>query len=276
MSQSVSDIQAEMIVEKANHSELSPLNSTSNTSIWALWMFVTATIIVFFEQVMDLFKIDIQNIINSNQYGTSEWWQGKMLAFQYGDLLAFTNNVFQYPVVDTSAQIIQFCSITSLNGMVQIKVAGSSGGVPTALSNDQLNGAIAYASEIQPAGIRFAMLSLSADLLQLNANIYYDASGNITTIQNAVVAAINTFLTTNNTGNFNGTLYVNSLIAAISAVPGLMGNKVFINSISAKNGGSDYTNFAPIGYYQPESGYFMIDPAYPLSATLTYLPFVSN
>ena len=128
MAQTVDEVKAEIITEKAAQPALAPLNSTSNTAIWNLWVFITAQVIVFFEQVMDLFKIDIQNLVNNNAYGTKSWWQTKMLAFQYGDTVAYINNIFQYAVVDPTKQIISFCSITTLNGIVQIKVAGNSRG----------------------------------------------------------------------------------------------------------------------------------------------------
>jgi len=273
MAQTITEVEAQMNTEQASQAALAPLNSPSSTAIYQLWKFITATIIVYFETVMDLFTANIQTIINNNQYGTDFWWQSKMLAFQYGDLLVFLNNIFQYAVIDPTKQIIAFCSITSVNGVVQIKVASSTGGVPTALTSGQLSGAISYCSQIQPSGVRFAVLSIAADLVQFYGNIYYDASADITVVQPAVEAAINAFLDTNNTTNFNGILYVNSLIAAIEPVPGLNGNKVDVVTLSAKNGGSGYTAFT--SSYQPESGYFMIDPAYPLSATLTYIPYIA-
>jgi hypothetical protein len=230
-----------------------------------------------------LFQANIQSIIDNNQYGTDPWWYNKLLAMQYGDMLVYLNNIYQYAVIDPTKQIVGFCSINSLNGIVQIKVATNNAGVPGQLSTDQLNGVISYCSQIQPSGIRFSVLSLPADVLQFIANIYYDASGDITVIQPAVEAAINAYLSSLNaivtsaagapiTKNFDGSIYVDKLINAIQAVPGIIGPQVAITSISAKQGTNGYTAFT--SSYQPESGYFIIDPAYPLANTLTYIPFV--
>jgi len=273
MAQIITDVENEMFTEKALHTELDALNSESNTAIYRLWMYVTAAIIVFFEEVMDLFKSDVQAIIDNNQYGTDDWWKKKILAFQYGDLLVFLNNIFQYAVIDPTLQIVQYCSITSVNGVVQIKAATSVAGQPGVLGTDQLAGLVSYCSKVQPSGIRFAVLSLAADLVKLYGNIYFDAAADIAIVQPAVELAITNFLAVNDPVNFNGTLYVQKLVDAIQAVPGVVGPQVDILSIAAKNGGSDYTTFT--SSYQPESGYFMIDPAFPLSATLTYLPFVA-
>ena len=280
MAQRIDDIQAEMLTEKATHPELTDLNSESNTAIWRLWMFIVATIISFFEVTMDTFQALIQNLINNNQYGTNNWWYSKMMAFQYGDSLVFLNNIYQYAAVDATKQIVGFCSISSLNGVVQIKIAQNVNGQPAVLSADQLNGAVSYVSQIQPSGIKWAVLSLPADLLKFIANIYYDASGDITVIQPAVEAAIQAYLLSLNTvqtvngapitQNFNGTIYLNKLIDAIQAIPGIIGPQCLVTSIAAKNSQSDYTEFS--SSYQPESGYSMIDPVFPLANTLTYIP----
>lgn len=284
MAQTTTDIENEMLTEKAAHTELDPLDSESNVAIWRLWMHITATVIVFFEELMDLFKIDVQAIIDNNQYGTDSWWYKKLLAFQYGDFLVYLNNIFQYVAIDPTKKIIGFCSVTSINGIVQIKVAKNVSGQPVVLTTDELNGVVSYCSQIQPSGIRFAVLSLAADKLKIYANIYYDASGDITAIQAAVEAAVATYLVGLNnivtspagapvTKNFDGTLYANKLIDAIQAVPGIIGNQVDITTIAAKNGGGSYATFT--SSYRPESGYFIIDPDFTLDSTFTYIPYVS-
>lgn len=267
------DIENEILTEKATHPELTPLDSDSNAAIWRLWMFIQASITDFFDDVMALFKSDMQTLIDNNQYGTDPWWQGKMLAFQFGDLLVFQNNIYQYAIVDPTKQIVGFCAITSINGVVQIKVALNVNGQPAVLSDDQKNGVIAYCRQIQPSGARFAVSSLPADLIKFIGNIYYDASGDLSVIQPAVESAIITFLNAKNTTNFDGTLYVNKLIDAIQGVPGVVGNQVDVLSIAAKNSGGVYAEFTSSN--RPESGFFAIDPAFPLSSTLTYMPFVA-
>ena len=287
MAQSISDIQNEMIAEKANHPELTALDSTSNTSIWQLWTYITATVIMYFEQLMDLFKTDIQNIIDTNQYGSAAWWYNQILAFQYGDLLVFINNIFQYPPLPQSPsqadldnlaakQIIKFCSVSTSedDGVIQIKVAKADGnGQPAQLSEDEKNGVYSYCKAIRPAGIRFTVISKPADVLQLGATIYYDSAGDLSVIQPAVEQAIATFLATNNASNVDGTLYVNKLIDAIQAVPGLVGNQVDIKTLIAVSGsGANIVTTPVTSSYQPVSGYIMLDATYHASYPFTYSP----
>lgn len=265
-----------MDAEQALHPELTPLNSSSATAIWRLWRYITAQVIILFEELMDLFKIDIQNIIDNSQYGTDPWWYKTVLAFQFGDTLQLLNNIYQYATIDATKQVVKFCSISSSNGKVLVKAAGADGsGQPIVLTDDQLSGLVSYCQQKRPAGIRFTVQSLAADLLKVIGNIYYDAAADPAVIKPAVKAAVTAFLQSMNslnatgTANFDGTLYVNKLIDAIQAVPGLKGNQFDLLQIAAKNGADDYTVFT--SSYQPKSGYFMIDPAFDLDTTLTYI-----
>ncbi|MEB0302400.1 hypothetical protein [Mucilaginibacter sp. 5C4] len=276
MARSAEEIQDQILTEKAARPELNGLNSVSNSAIYLLWIILTSNIIAFFERIMDLFEVRIQAIQDSKQYGTDEWWFDIVMAYQHGDLLAFINNIYQYPVIDASKQIVKFCSITSLNGRVQIKAAGSAGGQPVVLDNDQINGLTAYLKQKRPSGSKWLVQSLQADTLKIFGNVYYNASGDINVIKPAVKAAIQTFLSELNTAsstatnrNFDGTLYVNKLIDAIQAVPGVIENQFDLLQISAKNGADAYQIFT--SSYQPKSGYFKIDPDFDLDTTLTYI-----
>ncbi len=276
MARTADQILAQIQAEKAARTELGQLTSLSNTAIYFLWMVITSNVLAFFERLMDLFKADVQAIQDSKQYGTDEWWFDIVLAYQHGDLLAFINNVYQYPVIDATKQIIKFCSITAQGGKVQIKAAASTGGQPTVLTVDQINGLTDYLQQKRPSGSKWVVQSLQADTLKIFGNIYYNASGDINIIKPAVKAAIQTFLLDLNTAsstatnrNFDGTLFVNKLIDAIQAVPGVIDNQFDLLQIAAKNGGDPYVVFT--SSYEPKSGYFMIDPDFDLDTTLTYI-----
>jgi hypothetical protein len=276
MARTAEEIQDQILTEKDSRVELTSLDSTSNTAIWFLWIVITSNVLAFFERLMDLFKAAIQAIQDSKQYGTDEWWFDIVTAYQHGDLLAFINNIYQYPVIDATKQIVKFCSITTLGGKVQIKAAASAGGQPIVLTIDQINGLIDYLEQKRPAGSRWVVQSLQADTLKIFGNVYYNASGDINIIKPAVIAAIQSFLLNLNTAsstetnrNFDGTLYVNKLIDAIQAVPGVIQNQFDLLQISAKNGADPYEVFT--SSYQPKSGYFMIDPDFDLNNTLTFL-----
>lgn len=266
MARTPEQIQQQILDEKAAKPELAALNSVSNTAIWRLWVFITAQIIYYFEVLQDEFKSDVQAIIDSNQYGTLQWWYNSVKAYQDADLLIFADNVFKYPVVDTDKQIIKYCSVTDNAGKVQIKVAKQVADEPVVLTSDELDGVVDYVNEIRPAGTRITVSSLAADLLKLNLKVYYNANMTLAIVKQNVEAAITNYLTNI---QFDGIFYANRLIDAIQSVPGVINDQVVIVELAAKGSGDPYVTFT--SSYLAKSGYFKIDPDYPLSTQITYI-----
>jgi hypothetical protein len=266
MARTVEEIEQQIIDEKAENATLESLNSVSNTAIYRLWIFIAAQIIHYFEILMDAFKAEVQAIIDNNQYGTIGWWFTQAKAYQHGDLLINVNNVYKYAAVDESKKIIAYCSITDQGGRVQIKVAKQSGSVPVVLTEDELNGVVDYASEIRPAGTQITVQSLSADLVKLSLNVYYNANGDIDIIKPAVELAITNFLANI---QFDGIFYINRLIDSIQAVPGIINGQVEVLSAAAQGSGDPYVTFT--SKYSSKSGYFKIDPDFPLSTQINYI-----
>lgn len=266
MARTAEEIEQQIIDQKAASAALVELNSVSNTAIYRLWIFITAQILHYFEVLQDAFKAEVQAIIDNNQYGTKSWWYNQAKAYQHGDLLQNINNVFKYAAVDVSKQIIKYCSINDLGGKVQIKVAKQVGGEPVVLTVGELNGVVDYANEIRPAGTPITVQSLSADLVKLTLNVHYNANGDINIIKPAVELAITTFLSNI---QFDGIFYINRFIDAIQAVPGIINDQVEVIGAAAQGSGDPYVSFT--SKYSSKSGYFKIDPNFPLSTQITYI-----
>jgi len=266
MARTIEVIKQQMLDEKATQTALASLTSVSNTAIYSLWIFIQATIIHYFEALQDVFKAEVQAIIDLNQYGTKQWWFNSAKAYQHGDLLQFINNVFKYPTLDLTKQIVKYCSITDLGGKVQVKVAKQSGSEPVVLTIDELNGMVDYVNDIKPAGTQVTVLSLAADLVKIRLNVYYNANASLEIVKPAVEAAITAFLANI---QFDGILYINKLIDAIQVVPAIVNEQVEVLEAAVKGSGDPYVAFN--SKYAAKSGYFKIDPDFPLSAQITYI-----
>lgn len=109
------------------------------------------------------------------------------LDFQYGDQ-TIVDNWYQlgYESLDEAKKIIKFVEITTTGLAIFVKVAKSNGGIPTPLSEEEMNALIDYTKDNAPivnfiigtttAGIPFNRLqSLEGDKLTLSANVYVDA-----------------------------------------------------------------------------------------------------
>jgi len=267
MARTEQEIYQQLADQKALMSELNELDNESNTAIYNLWLTLTASIMFFFEKLMDDFKAAIQGIIDGNQYGTVVWWKKQLKGYQHGDLLVFMDNIFKYASVDTDKQIIKYFSLTDNGGKVQIKVAKQSGNEPAVLTIDELNGVVDYVTELRPSGVQVTVQSLAADLLKLRLNVYYNANGDINIIRAAVELAITNFLA--NMPELDGVIYIHRLIDAIQVVPGIVKEQVEVLESAVKGSGDPYVPF--ISKYSAKSGYFKIDPDFPLAAQINYL-----
>lgn len=266
MARDTQTIYNEAVAEKQAQTELSELNSPSVTAIWSNWLILFARLIHLFEIKVDGFKAEIQNIIDNNQYGTLQWWALRAKDYQYGDLLQFINNHYIYPVVDPTKQIVGFVSITDERGIVKVKAAKKINDLPQQLSTSEAAGLLSYCQQIRPAGTRIAVESLPADVLKTHLNIYYNAQIDLATLKANVESAFVGYL---NNLEFDATFYVNKMIDAIQLVPGVIKDQVEVLDISAKQGTDPYAQFT--SKYQAKSGYFKVDPDFPLSATFNYI-----
>jgi len=221
MARTIQEIIAQQETELAAQSDLSTLNSTSQTAIYKLWMYIVAAAIYYFEVLQDIFKTELETIIDNAPVGTDGWVQSKSFEFQYSatvpQVVALSSTfVPSYPIIDTSLQIITRCSVKTLpNKVVSVKVAKSD--PPVALSGGELSSFQGYLDEISFAGVQYNSVSLTSDKLFLEASIYYDGQYS-TVISSTVIAAINTYLATI---PFDGDVRIVSLKDAIQSVPGV-------------------------------------------------------
>jgi hypothetical protein len=222
MARTIQEIIAQQNTELAAQSDLSTLNSTSQTAIYKLWMYIVAAAIYYFEVLQDIFKTELETIIDNAPVGTDGWVQSKSFEFQYSATVAqvvavdLNTWVISYPIIDTSLQIITRCSVKTLpNKVVSVKVAKSD--PPVALSGGELSSFQGYLDEISFAGVQYNSVSLTSDKLFLEASIYYDGQYS-TVISSTVIAAINTYLANI---PFDGDVRIVSLKDAIQAVPGV-------------------------------------------------------
>ena len=148
------------------------------------------------------------------------------------------------------------------------------GGVITPLTVPQLLAFDAYVNDLAPAGISTATISRTADLLKLYLKVYYDplqikANGESLSQPGVfpVQVAITNYLTTL---EFGGVLVLTKLIDAIQAVDGVV--NPIITSASARFGAIPYSPI--VESYLADAGYMVIDSAFPLSTTITYVASV--
>lgn len=230
MARTVEEIKAQAIAAKEADITLSGMTSTSLVSLWNNLFYIPALMINLFEQILDIFKADIENTVENNYVGTPKWIRLKSLEFQYSATVPQILEINEtnpgtykiaYPVIDPSLRIItRVTADTDFNKIVNIKVA--KGEPPIQLTGPEETAYNDYLKEVEPAGVEYNVINAVSDKLYLEGEIFYNGQY-IAVIQDNVEAAINAYLSGI---DFNGKIQVIELEKAIKAVPGVADLKI--------------------------------------------------
>lgn len=234
MARTVDQINESILNQVANDSTLSTqLTSTSRRAIWRLWAYQMALAQATFEQLVELEKDNIDDVVLTAPSGNPYWVQQKMFLFQYDNTtpqyvqLNTTTFAYQYPTVNESLRIITRCSVDrSIYNTVQVKVAKSS--TPEPLTSPEIAAAQNYIDTIGVAGVNYQIISLEADRFYISADIYYKGQYS-TVIEANVIAAITDYLSNI---DFNGRVILTDVEIAIKSVTGV--NDVVLNMVRAR------------------------------------------
>lgn len=241
MARTIEQIKQQIITQKNADSTLSGLNSPSQTAIYNLWAFITAVAIGIFEQLLDLYKSDIETIVSKSHGSHLAWIRVKVLEWQNGDniLLNTTDYNYYYAVVDTLKNIVTRVSVNNApNKTVIIKVAKSD--PPEPLSAGEVVALGAYINEICSAGITYLVTSTDSDKLYIRAEIFYNGQY-ASTIEDDVKGAIDLYLQNlSSVENFNGVIKVSALQDAIQQVIGV--DDVVLKEVRLRADLTDFVN----------------------------------
>lgn len=265
MARTLSEIIAEMESAQAAEPDLAGLTSTSKTAIFRLWRNIVAAAHLVLEQLWDAKKEELEAVAESAIPGTEKWYASRALEFQYGYALSEKDGKLYYLVTDDAAKIVKKVAVTSNLGIVTIKVAKDNAGTLEKLSNVERISFQSYINNIKFAGTRTNIVSTDPDLVYLESlTIYYDGKLDPTVFTANINAAINQYLANI---YFDGALLTTKFVDALQAVEGFIDFDDLV--LKCKPAAGSYSTVAR--KYLPSSGYFAIDPLYPLDSQITYV-----
>lgn len=271
MARSIQTIFNAIIASKEANSALDGLDTTSVTSVYRQWAWITATVHYVIETMLDLFRVEMQVMLANLKPGSLLWYQAMCKAFQLGDDLSWINGQWAYALIDPAKQIIAQCSVSEGERGLVIKIAKLSGAEWVPLDAGELAAFTSYVSKMKFAGTKVVIVNSAANLLKISATVYYNP---LVLNQNGeliaggskpIVDAISQYL---GALPFNGRLMITALTDAIQAASGV--EDLQLTNVQQKNGASAYADI--VVSHIPESGYFKIDPDNPLD--ITYTPHV--
>lgn len=196
MSKTLSQIYSEAIQKRNDYLQITELNSgltKSKMSILNLLTYVMSVLIHSYNVLLDVFEVNIANLISNRINGTAQWYAIMATKFQFNSLtrncdpLIFDEETLKirYEKVDTSHQIIAKASYVANeagDGII-LKVCKDNtnsdekqkGVNYTQLDNDELTAFKFYINQIKFVGANIQTLTLPGDIIIIkNCVIVYD------------------------------------------------------------------------------------------------------
>lgn len=184
MSRTIKDIYNEAIQERNKRLELNEFQNDSKVSIMNGITWAFSAVIHSFETLLDVFAIDISQIINQRVNGTPQYYVNALIQYQKGDELVIREDglAFGYVNVDETKRIISQVSYTestdniNLDSKLILKIAGGTKGNLSALPSDELPPINSYINKLKFAGTRIEIISRDGDVLIPRVQVYYDGA----------------------------------------------------------------------------------------------------
>lgn len=285
MSRSISQIYAEAVATRNDYLQISSLNSgrsESKLSVINILTYVMAALIYSYEVLLDVFQVQIAQLISERASGTPSYYVKMAKYFQYNpstlamDEMEYDESTFQpkFKTLDESHQIIAKAAYeTYTNTGIILKVCKDNnnasdtdgGGIYTCLSSNELTAFKNYMDEIKFVGAKIYCRSVLGDILSINATIVYDDLyiDEKQALENVKTALINYIKTL----DFNGYVYYQSVIDAIQGAEHIVSVSGANNESYAKVTLSEYDEVSQT-YKEAEN---VVERRTPASGYLTFV-----
>lgn len=266
----VKAIRGEIYNELEADVDLGLINNPSNAALWNLYADVFAFVAYLLHKLWTIYEQRLKTAALAVVPHTPYWYSIKAKEFQLGDSLNADNGLVVYPVVDPSKRIITASAVKETGGSLIIKVAKDGAGGLVPLSSTELAAFKGYIRDLRDAGVDTLIVSQNPDLLKLQVDIYYNPIIPLVALKTNVETAINNYI---NNLPFDGIFRKTNLVDEIQAIEGVRDIK--INLCEASTNYTTNPNFNTINvFYESIAGYMNIDPNYPLSSQLNFIPNV--
>lgn len=218
--------------------ELSFSEQFSAVSVEANMLYTVAMAIFDSEQLVAAKADELTALIGAAYPFINDWYKGKFLAFQLGDVVVFDeeNQDFAYETLDESKQIVKHVAIRKreIGGVTKLQVFVTKED-KEALVASELSAFEVYTQKIGAAGTHFVFVSQTPDQLEIEVLVTYDPAilnGNGVTLADAeapVFDSITAYLNAiKYSGKFNRTRLVDTIQQATGVLDVVLGD-VYMN-----------------------------------------------
>lgn len=235
MARTLSTIYQEAKAARDARLELTEFHNGSKMSVMDAFTWIVSACIWSFENIMDVFKVDVASDLRNRVNGTPAYYVNALLKYQHGDTLQMNDEgtQFSYPVVDETKRVITKVAYSEVNTDVVevednkttvykffdkdlvLKIATGEPGAYNQIDGETLTAVCAYMQQISFAGTHMTIVSRKGDILVPKVIVYYDGGATESEMMEAVEDALNNFIANI---PFDGAVYVQKIIDAIQRV----------------------------------------------------------
>lgn len=223
MARTLSEIYAVAKECRNQYLELTEFENKSKMSVIDAFTWVTSACIWTFENVMDVFKIDLAKDLQNRINGTPAYFANALLKYQSGDDLVMNDEgtTFSYPQVDPTKRIITKVAYYEEDEpgfhdkIVRFKIATGQPGAYSRISDNELVTIRAYLNQILFAGQHARVVSRIGDVLVPRLTVYYDGAVTEDDLYASIEASLNSYIANI---DFNGVVYAQKVVDAIQSV----------------------------------------------------------
>lgn len=220
MARTLSEIYASAKECRNKYLELTEFENSSKMSIIDAFTWVVSACIWTFENILDVFKVDLANDLQNKVNGTPSYYANALTKYQSGDELEINEDgtSFSYPTIDTSKRIVTRASYyeTTEEGFhdkkLVLKIATGKEGNYSQIEYDELVKIRAYCNQIAFAGTHITVVSRKGDILIPRVTVYYDGSVTEGEVYDKIEESLNEFIANL---SFDGVVYFQKIIDAI-------------------------------------------------------------
>lgn len=223
MTRSLSEIYADAKACRNKYLELTEFENSSKMSVMDAFTWVVAACIWTFENVLEVFKVDLARDLQDRVNGTPAYFANALLKYQSGDDLVINEEgtQFSYPNIDTTKRIIAKVAYFEEeeegfhDKLTTFKIATGAPGAYSRIDDNELVAIRAYLNKLLFAGQHAKVVSRIGDILVPRVTVYYDGAVTEDTIYQDIEQALGNYIANI---DFNGLLYSQKVIDAIQAV----------------------------------------------------------
>jgi hypothetical protein len=189
-------------------------------SILDAFTWVTSSCIWAFENILDVFKVDLAKDLQNRVNGTPAYFANALLKYQSGDDLVVSEDgaSFSYATIDESKRIISKVSYSEVvedgyhDKLAIYKIATGEPGAYARIEEDELLAIRAYLGKILFAGQHAMVVSRNGDVLIPRVTVYHDGAISEDELYTNIENSLNDFIANM---SFDGMLYAQKIIDCI-------------------------------------------------------------